>query len=92
MNLASRGLSGGVLRASGALPDASWAMLEHLGSLFGYLGGLVEASGASWTVSETVLGPPGGPGGGLAERGGRIWKKGAAPQARDPVAGYIIYF
>ena len=70
MNLASHGLSGGVLRASGALPDASWAMLEHLGSLFGYLGGLVEASGASWTVSEAVLGPPGGSRGGLAKRGG----------------------
>ena len=76
MNLASRGLSGGVLRASGAFPDASWAMLEHLGSLFGYLGGLVEASGTSWASLEAVLGPPGGPGGDPGERGGRILKKG----------------
>ena len=69
MNLASRSLSGGVLRASGALPDASRAMLEHLGSLFDYRGGLVEASGASGTVSEAVLGPPGGSGGGLEKVG-----------------------
>ena len=42
-SIASQGLSGHVLTASGALPDVPWAILEHLGSVFVYHGGLVEA-------------------------------------------------
>ena len=84
MNLASRGLSGGVLRASGALPDACVALLEHFGSLFGYVRADLESSGGLRRRSGGSRTAPGRLCRGQPAPGTPTYRWGRGPRAPGP--------